>query len=180
MQSDVLPYHLPKTLKSQLQYLARITSLPINLIDNAGQAELEAISVMILYRHLSRQQRIEAMQTIRSVENRALMGSIITKALDTTFVNPQWGIWSLSTEELLEDIKFHASIDSVVGYIGVGASVLGGKDLIKNIWSQKRMGRQHWIMLVIWGCIYMNKQELIKAQQEQSHRTTTKSSRFYL
>ena len=112
---------------------------------------------MILYRHLNRQQRIEAMTTIRFVQNKALMGTLITKTLDTTFVNPQWGVWSLNTQELQNDIEFHSSIDSLAGYVGVGASVLGGKDFIKNIWSQKRMGRQHWIMIVIWGCVYEQK-----------------------
>jgi hypothetical protein len=179
MHSNSVPYTLPRKPKSQLQFLAKVTSIPRNLLTNAGTPEIEALSAMILYRHLNRQQRIEAMTMIRAVQNKALMGTLISKTLDTTFVNPQWGVWSLNTQELQSDIEFHSSIDSVAGYVGVGASALGGKDFIKNIWSQKRMGKQHWIMLVIWGCVYINKKELKKAQTELNNRTTINTSRHY-
>ncbi|MDP2576048.1 hypothetical protein Q8W40_28015 [Vibrio penaeicida] len=174
-----LPYTLPKNTKEQLKILSKITSIPSNLLVNAGELEVEAISSMVLYRHMNRLQRIEAMRLIRSVPNRALMGKIISKTLDTTYVNPQWGIWSLSNDELKKDIAIHSTIDSFAGYVGVGASVLSGKDLVKDLWSLKRMGKKHWVTIVIWGCIYFNKNELNKARNELDNRTTLQSSGMY-
>ncbi|MDN3682225.1 hypothetical protein QWZ04_18140 [Vibrio tapetis subsp. quintayensis] len=174
-----LPYTLPRTTNEQLKTLSRITSIPSNLLMNAGHLEVEAISSMVLYRHMNRLQRIEAMRLIRSVPSRALMGKIISKTLDTTYVNPQWGIWSLSNEELKKDIALHSTIDSFAGYIGVGASALSGKDLVKDLLSLKRMGKKHWVTVVIWGCIYFNKSELNKARDELDNRTTLQSSGMF-
>lgn len=174
-----LPYKLPRSTNEQLKTLSRITSIPSNLLMNAGHLEVEAISSMVLYRHMNRLQRIEAMRLIRSVPSRALMGKIISKTLDTTYVNPQWGIWSLSNEELKKDIALHSTIDSFAGYIGVGASALSGKDLVKDLLSLKRMGKKHWVTVVIWGCIYFNKSELNKARDELDNRTTLQSSGMF-
>jgi len=134
---------------------------------------------MILYRHLDRIQRIEAMKLIRSLSSRALMGHIITKTLDTTFINPQWGIWSLSNKELLKDVNFHSNLDSFASYVGIGSSMLAGKDLIKEIWSMKKMGKKHWVLIVIWGGVVFNKVELNKAQSELSHRQSLNKSELY-
>lgn len=174
-----LPYQLPKSTQQKIMHLSKITSIPINLLQGGGETEIEAISAMILYRHMDRLQRIEAMTLIKSVSNRALMGHLVTKTLDTTFVNPQWGIWSLTNEELLKDIKFHGDFDSFMGYVGVSASVLGMKDLIKDIWNAKKLGKKHWVLIVIWMSIAFNKTELNKAQTELSNRQTTNSSGLY-
>lgn len=174
-----LPYSLPKSTDEQLKLLSKITSIPSNLLVNGGHVEVKAISSMILYRHMNRLQRIEAMQLIRSLPNRALEGRLITNVLDTTFVNPQWGIWSLSNEELKKDIALHASIDSFAGYLGVGASILSSKDLVKDLWSLKKMGKKNWITIVIWGCIYFNKKELNKARSELDNRTTLQTSGMF-
>ena len=176
---DNLPYHIPTSTNEQLKFLAKITDIPANLIQNGGVKEVEAIASVILYRHMNRHQRIEAMTLIRSVSNRALMGTLITKVLDTTYVNPQWGVWSLSTNELESDINFHTAISDYAGYIGVGASALSGKDLVKEVWSLKKLGRRHWLLLVIWGSVYFNSRELNKAKKELNRRQTTNHSRLY-
>ena len=124
-------------------------------------------------------QRMEAMSVIRSIRNRALMGQILTKTLDTTFVNPQWGIWSLSNSELLKDINFHAKLDSFSSYVGVSASILGSKNLITDILNTRKIGKKHWVLIVIWGSIAFNKSELNKSQKELSHRQSTKTSKLY-
>jgi len=174
-----LPYQLPKSTANKISHLAKITLIPPSLLKGAGEPELEAISAMILYRHMDRLQRVEAMSLIRSVSNRALMGHILSKTLDTTFINPQWGIWSLSNKELLNDINFHAKFDSFASYVGVSASVLGSKDMIKDIWQTKKIGKKHWVLIVIWGSIAFNKSELNKAQKELNHRQSMKTSRLY-
>ena len=176
---SALPYQLPKSAMQKILHLSKITSIPMNLLQGAGDAEIEAIAAMILYRHMDRLQRIEAMSVIRSVKNRALMGHILDKTLDTTFVNPQRVIWSLSNKELLEDINFHTVIDSFAGYVGIGGSIIGGKDMIKDIWTLKKMGKKHWTLIVIWGSVIFNKKELNKAQAELGNRQTINKSGLY-
>ncbi|MGF1876242.1 hypothetical protein L4D77_13045 [Photobacterium frigidiphilum] len=70
---------------------------------------------------------MNAMKAIHSVRKKALVGMIITRVLDTTYVNPQWGIWSLSNAELKADLKFHSQLSSVASVAGISASVQSGK-----------------------------------------------------
>lgn len=174
-----LPYRLPTTTQEQLTKLAKITSIPNNLLVGAGEKEVEAICYMILYRHLSHHQRGKAMKSIRSVHKRALVGELINRTLDTTFVNPQWGIWSLTNEELKSDIKFHTQLNTMASMLGVGASAASTKDILEKITKQKQISRRNWITFIIWGCIYFNAKQLEKANKEKDHRTTLNTSRFF-
>ncbi|MGF1879288.1 hypothetical protein L4D77_29020 [Photobacterium frigidiphilum] len=174
-----LPYRLPKTTREQLTKLAKITSIPNNLLVGAGEKEVEAICYMILYRHLSQHQRIEGMKAIRSVKKRALMGDLIRRTLDTTFINPQWGIWSLTNDELKADIKSHTQLNTMASMLGFGASAASIKDIVKKITEKKKVSSNNLITFVIWGCIYFNAKELEKATTEKDHRSTLNSSRFF-
>ncbi|CAG19958.1 hypothetical protein [Photobacterium profundum] len=174
-----IPYRLPKTTREQLTKLAKITSIPNNLLVGAGEKEVEAICYMILYRHLNQHLRIKAMTSIRSVKKKALMGELIKRVLDTTFVNPQWGIWSLTNSELNADIELHTHLTSIAGTLGFGASVSSGKDMLNKIKHEKTISRKNWITLIIWGCIYFNIRELKKATKEKDHRSTLNTSRFF-
>lgn len=87
-----LPYNLPKQEKDQLEYLANIVNLPKVLIENAGQDEVDAICATILYRHLNRNQKMEAMAIIKRLGNKRLISILIDNVLMTTYINPQWGI----------------------------------------------------------------------------------------
>ncbi|MBT0110521.1 hypothetical protein J4H72_22900 [Vibrio alginolyticus] len=116
-----LPYNLPSNEQEQLRILAKIIGFKPELLVGAGKVEVDAICSMILYRHLSQKQRVDAMKLIRSVSNRALMGKLVTGALDTTFVNPQYGMWSMTEKELQSDKDFHSFLDNFASYIGIGA-----------------------------------------------------------
>lgn len=177
--TDNLAYHLPKNTSAQLKKLSQITSIPSNLLINGGQQEVEAICYMILYRHLNHIQRRQAMIAMRSVQNKALVGELIKRTLDTTFVNPKWGVWSLSNDELLKEIKFHSTLDNIVSGVGFGASGLSIKELISKIMHQKSMNKANWVTIIIWGCIFYNKYQLHKVESEKDHRSTLNTSRYY-
>ncbi|MCG3727609.1 hypothetical protein ACXHPE_17480 [Vibrio cincinnatiensis] len=174
-----LPYQLPRDTTGQLKKLAKITSIPNNLLVGADEVEVEALCYMILYRHLNQNQRYKAMKSIRSVKKQALMGEIINRVLDTTFVNPQWGIWSLSNVELEADIQFHNELNLLSSALGIGASAGSIKEMLEKIKEKKSISQKNWITLVIWGCVYFNAIELEKAATEKAHRTTINSSRFF-
>lgn len=173
-----LPYHLPKQPDEQLRILSNILSIPKSQLGRNVQAEIEAMAVTILYRHLNHIQKQDAMATIRSLNNPILVNSLVTKVVDV-IVNPQWGIWSLSNEELLADQDFHAKVDEVAGYIGISASAASGKDFIQNLWKNKKIGKGGWIILAIWGAVIFNKSELNKANREVSNRSQLKTSPLY-
>lgn len=174
-----LPYNLPMDTKGQLRELAKIINIPPSLVANGDQNTVDAICATILYRHMEQAQRHEAMKIIRSLPNRELVGKLVTKVVDTSFVNPTWGMWSLTNEELLDKESFHSAVDSYASYVGLSASALGGKDLIKQAWQRRAITRGGIATLVIWGVVALNKYQLNKLQEEKSRRSTLNSSSYY-
>ena len=138
------------------------------------------MSGVILYRHLNQTQKIEAMSLIRKVgnKNRLLEGRLVNLILNIS-VNPQWGIWSLSNEELLNDHAFHNTINNYAGLIGLTASAAGAKSIIQQTWQTKKITKGGVVTLVIWGALFMNSSELGKANKEIANRSQLKSSPVY-
>lgn len=176
--TQALPYHLPIQLKEQHRYLAKILSLPYTKLGHDIDAEIEAMSGTIMYRHLDRLQKQQALASIRNLKNKWLASKLYGEATLIT-VNPQWGIWSLSNEELLADQEFHSELNQIANFIGLGASVASGKDFIQNLWTQRKIGRGGWTILVIWGAVFFNNKELQKVDTELSNRSSLKSSNLY-
>jgi len=170
-----LPYNLPNNLNEQLRILSNIVKIPFSLVKDGGQNEVEAICGAILYRHLDRHQKIEAMTLIRSVPNGALKAKLISIAVEPTFVNKDWGIWSFTTEELIADQYFHSQVDNFASYIGVGASALSGKDLLVKLWSNRKVTKGGVDTLVIWGTVLFNKSELSKVNNEIQRRSSIRT-----
>jgi hypothetical protein len=174
-----LPYKIQNNKTVQLAFLANLIGIRRELLINAGQKEIDAICATILYRHLPQSQRNYAMQIIRSVGNRPLQGKLIESVLLTTFVNSQWGIWSLTNKELESDQEFHQLLDNLASYIGVGASFLGIKDLFEAFRKNKRFGHAGLVLLVIFGAVAFNKSELNKVNKELKNRSVILTSEFY-
>jgi len=105
-----LPYILPSNRKEQLRVLSQIVGIPISFVENGGEKEVNALCGAILYRHLDRHQRIEALSLIRDLSNKPLLGKLVTVAIEPTYVNINWGIWSFTREELLSDKIFIAKL----------------------------------------------------------------------
>ena len=180
MNKSQLPYVLPKNLPEQLRLLAKITNIPYSFVKDGGQLELEAMSAVIIYRHLNRIQKTESMSLIRHVgkKNKPLEGKLVNLILNLS-VNPQWGIWSLSNEELLNDYKFHNTINDYAGFIGLTASAAGAKTIIQKVWQTKKMTKGGIATLVLWGALYFNNSELRKANKEIANRSQLNSSPVY-
>ncbi|MBH0059414.1 hypothetical protein I6F65_20985 [Pseudoalteromonas sp. SWXJZ94C] len=178
MNINELPYSLPKTPKAQCQYLARICSISLHKLSNNHQEESEAIASVIIYRHLSSNQKIEAMRLIQALINKPLMAKLIEKITDT-IVNPQWGIWSLSNTELLKDHKFHDMVNTYAGISGITISMVSVADLASTIWKTKKVTKGGWLTLVMWGSLILNATELHKVNQEISNRSKLLDSVHY-
>lgn len=180
-----LPYNIENSVRDQIAFLSDLLELDKTLFHNAGQREVDAMCATVLYRHLSQIQRNEALLIIRSVPNLQLQRKLIDSVLFTTFINPQWGIWSLTNKELAADKDFHSFIDNYASYIGISASALGMKDLItqaKEILQSKKSNKSVWgivAMFVVWGAVAFNKKELVKVNNEISNRTIQLTTGFH-
>jgi len=170
-----LPYILPNNRKEQLKVLSKIVGIPISFVENGGEKEVNALCGAILYRHLDRHQRIEALSLIRDLSNKPLLGKLITVAIEPTYVNINWGIWSFTREELLSDKNFHSQVDNLASYIGIGSSMISGKDLITKVWKEKKLTKGGIVTLVIWGSVLFNKSELSKVNNEIQRRSSVRT-----
>lgn len=178
METTVLPYNLPKSAKEQLRYLAKIINIPYSFVASGGQREIEAMTATIMYRHLNRVQQMEAWKLIRSLDSRPLTGKLVDKVLDIK-TNPQWGMWSMTNEELLADQHFHDVINTYAGGLGVTISAASTKDLLQEIWKNKKISRGGWVTLIIWGAVFVNSTELSKVNAELSNRNKLNTSSMY-
>lgn len=180
--SEDLPYDLiSKNARLQVELLADILKIPQALVANGGELELQAMTGTILYRHLDTTGRRQAMEVIRSLPNKALQSRLVTLVLDTTFINPQWGMWSLTNKELLRDKRSHELLDKFATYAGVSISGLGLKDAIAKIWKTKKVGPGLAAIVAIWGVVGINSQELNQTNRELERRAKSelRSSQFY-
>jgi hypothetical protein len=120
------------------------------------------------------------MSLIRNVgkKNKPLEGRLVNLIVNTS-VNPQWGVWSLSNDELLNDHNFHNTINDYASIIGLTASAAGAKTIVQEIWKTKKMTKGGIATLVLWGALYFNNSELGKANKEITNRSQLKSSPVY-
>jgi len=179
MNQKHLPYYLPKNQKDQLTFLAESLNIPRHMVINGDNQLLETMCGVMIYRHLDVSQKIEVMKLIRTYKGSPLEGKLIESAILPT-INPQWGIWSLTNEELKKDAEYHAFLDSIANYVGATASGMAVKDLAEKTWKLKKIGRGSIATIVIWAAILFNQSELNKANTEISRRKSSmKTSKFY-
>ena len=174
-----LPYNIQNDKAEQLVFLANLIGIQKELLINAGQKEVDAICATILYRHLPQSQRNYAIQLIRSVNHRPLQGKLIENVLLTTFVNSQWGIWSLTNKELESDQEFHDFLDTYASYVGLGISGLGIKDFFNTFKNKGKINKGGLLLLIIWGSLAFNKSELNKVNKEIKRRTIQITTGFH-
>lgn len=176
--SSALPYNLPRDTQGQINKLAEIIDIPKTLVAQGGETELKALCGVILYRHLTPTQRHEVMRLVHSLDRRALIGRLVGKALDA-HVNPHWGLWSMTNEELLKLKSHREDINSIASKLGYTASGLGAKALLKDVFVRGRLGKGHIVTLVIWGAVYANSAGLQSTKAELAQRTTLNESSYF-
>ena len=104
-----------------------------------------------------------------------MSGKLISIAIEPTLVNKDWGVWSLTKEELIADQLFHSQADNLASYVGLGASAMSGKDLLTKIWKKRKITKGGLVTLVIWGTVFFNKSELNKVNNEIKRRSSIKT-----
>jgi len=125
--SKELPYDLPKNPNDAVQKLAHILKIPTYKLIGDPNKIVTAMAGTILYRHLSRLDKMSAMKQIKNLDHPQLQSELSIKCLDV-MVNPQWAEWSLSNSELIEILNFHNQLNRWSSVLGAnpGAYGVGG------------------------------------------------------
>ena len=119
-----LPYKLPSNEADAVKSLAKILNIPQHLAQGDPVKVSQAMSGTIMYRQLDRNARQQAMAIIHSLSSGPLKSCLITRCTDV-LVNPQWGEWSLTTEELTEILKFHNDFNRWSSILGANPGAYG-------------------------------------------------------
>lgn len=119
------------------------------------------------------------MRLMRSLPNKRLASLLVGKAVDTKLVQPQWGLWSLTTEELENDKRFHQVVAAVGGFAGISFSATSARDLFSDIKRKNGVKSKHVATVVIWVAFLANYESLMNTTNELNRRTERKSSSFY-
>jgi len=168
-------YALPKNIQQAINFLAGIMKIDKVLVKNGDLTMLSVFNGAMLYRHLDRNQRTEVMTLIRSLPNRRLQNRLVGRILDVTYVNPRWGIWSLSTAELMREMASNTKFQKILTYFGVAGGVTIA-DGLKKMWKNKSASKGGGAILlanvVLFGIAIGTSKEAAKMQNEWQRRHT--------
>ncbi len=170
--SSRVPYALPDNRADAIEALAEILDIPLPEVSGDGTSTLQALAGTILYRNLEQRERNEVMSAIRRQSPR-LQGLLLDRALNPTFVNPSWGMWSMTTEELQQLIERNERFQRLVTVTGANPGYVGGA---ASVWHMVKTGAQASNVagaaasLVILGASEMSAMELNNARDEMMNR----------
>jgi len=91
-------------------------------------------------------------------------------------VNPYWGLWSLSTSELLNQHDFFSTIAEAGSIMGLTFSFASGADAIRKIRASSFTSAPGLVASVaIWGFFWMNEKTRSQIQDEIFRRAAPHS-----
>ena len=160
--------------KAAIKYLGDLLQVRPEILKDAGQHELQAMCLTVMYRHLDRMQKMKAMEFLYSLPNKRLTAHLVMKITDF-MVNPNWAMWAKTTQELENDKRFHEYIDNLTGGIGVetGSAIFGYK-ILKEIKKTGAVSKKSTLALVVVGLLYISSTALKNnvAELERRQRTS--------
>lgn len=112
-------YNLPENRKRKISVLAEIVEIPRTRFRDVSQEDaIRALTGLILYRHLGRLKKREVNRHWATLP-RELQMSLRQKRANI-LVNPAWGMWSLSNEQLLARNELNQKVDTWAKILGLG------------------------------------------------------------
>lgn len=145
--SQALPYELPETTKGKISALSELVGIPRVRFKGVNEQDaLKALSGLILYRHLSRQKEREINEHWAQLP-RDLQISL-RKRRNFILVNPSWGIWSLSTEELRSQAEMVQRVSDISQIIGLGGLSITQFNKVFHFLSIGRLGGVASLLLI--------------------------------
>ncbi|KAB7622710.1 hypothetical protein [Alkalilimnicola sp. S0819] len=174
MFSPKLPYRMPASPHAKAVFLAQLMYVPPAWLSGLTADRASALLTDIcLYRHLDRKQKENVIRRIRALPVRR-QDLLMSKVL-LPIVNPDWGVWSLTTEELLQQQRFLSAIVDWLGYLGLGYSFQSFGDLLKRLRARDALWSSYGVLptIGIWGFYWMNDTARGQIEQELYRRANT-------
>lgn len=169
--SERVPYELPHSKREAIAQLADILDIPMPELQGDGTSTLQAMCATIMFRHLDRFEEREALELINSQHPRVAM-HLRTRALDP-HVNPDWGVWSLTREEIDAAIASNERFLSIVGFWGLNPGQ-GGAAI--SVWRMLKTGITQGnaatlaASLLILGASELSEDHLERLRRERLNR----------
>jgi|GEM_PF-2444094 len=179
-----LPYHpdkLPKTIPELVDALASIMRFKIFHQTKKDEYTLATLTGIILYRHLGRHQKMKVIEMIQDENHihRADHDELKVFCIDP-LIQPEWWLWSLTTEELEEKFRSQDSLKSLMSTVGLGLTALSFKDAIKEIIKERKFTRGVAMFVLSATFVYLQNKQHGHTQKEVDRRkSNARSSRFY-
>lgn len=116
---EEIPYSLPSTREGKIAVLAEIVDIKrVRFRNVSNEDTLKALTGLILYRHLSRREERKVNRHWQSLPPDVQRS--LRKRRAAILINPSWGMWSLSNEELLERNDLNQRISFWAKALGIG------------------------------------------------------------
>jgi hypothetical protein len=187
-----LPIHadkLPTTTKGIVEELARIMNIDLHHDTKRDEYTMVVLSGIMLFRHLDRYERQTILEMIQNEDHIAAIDwwEMIDRCTDV-LVQPYWGLWSLTNEELtimLNDQELKSKFFMMLG-VSVSASSIWEylKKAFSNVDSGKapltgmRVNLAIFVSIVVLA--YINEDQLKQTKTEIDRRTPNmKKSKYH-
>src|SRR5690625_3511546 len=110
-----LPYRLPSDLSAKVDYLADLMGIKNKIYLHAlpSDVAVELLSIIVLYRHLDHYEKLRIAQLLERVDRRVL--NDLQTAMARPAVQPNWGMWSWTNEELIANKEALSRFNSWAG-----------------------------------------------------------------
>jgi hypothetical protein len=164
-----MPYKVPTDVTKQAEYFAKILSVPKSYIKSANNDDVKLMVATILYPHLDRLGRNQTLRMYLEHPNKKLAVYLRGEAVTVTLVNKNWGLWSLTTNELNEKLKEHEVITKLFGLAGVKTA----QDLVKNFKNLKN-SKPYAILL----SVILSANEIMKKDTNNELKRRQKTSDY--
>lgn len=170
--SDRIAYALPHNKLEAISQLAEILGIPMPELLGDGTTTLQAMCGTILFRHLEQRERDKAWALIQMQHPRVRM-RLGHLALQTKYVNPEWGVWSLSREEIEEAIAGHERFQRITTVFSLNPGHLA---TAHGVWDLAINGasRANALTLaagaIVLGTTEMSASQLEKLRKERLNR----------
>lgn len=167
MPSPKLPYRMPAGFPAKAQYLSQLMHVPPAWLSfMPAEDACSLLSYVCLYHHLDRLERPKVLARVNALPGpkQALIRSKIVLPL----ANPAWGLWCLTTDELLRQHDFLETVSEAGSLMGFGLSLRDGASFFKTLrqTSAAVAMRAFLSTVAIWGFFWMNDKSKSLIQEE--------------
>lgn len=170
-----LPYKMPGTEQGKIEFLCELIGISYSKFSAYPRSVvIEALTGIALYHQLDRHEKMKVMQFLHDNLRGPTLAAAIGKITDP-MVNPHWGLWSKSTDQLKDDLEFKETVSTYLGLAGIGFSLPEARKLLgaaktTNVKSGSAKGHPVLVVL-IWG-FWFNHEAGKKAVQEELLKRT--------